>query len=74
MSSAIMTRSDDSTRTAPTSSKDPKQKITKQLLERIKEATGADEEVITHTLEQCNNDPNEATARLIESETQAAAV
>lgn len=69
-----MTRSEDSTRAAQSGSKDPKQKITKQLLERIKEATGADEEVITHTLEQCNNDPNEATARLIESKPHAAAV
>lgn len=63
-----MTRSD----AAQSSSKDSKQKVTKQLLERIKEATGADEEVITHTLEQCNYDPNEATARLIESKALAA--
>ena len=63
-----MTRSDG----AQSSSKDTKQKMTKQLLERIKEATGADEEVITHTLEQCNYDPNEATARLIESKNMAA--
>ena len=63
-----MTRSDG----AQSSSRDTKQKMTKQLLERIKEATGADEEVITHTLEQCNYDPNEATARLIESKNMAA--
>ena len=62
-------RSGDNTRTATqqTSSKDPKQKIPKQLIERIKEATNATDEVIIHTLEECNYDPNEATTRLIES-------
>ena len=49
------------------SSKDAKQKVPKQLIERIKEATGATDEVIVHTLEECNGDPNEATTRLIES-------
>ena len=63
-----MTRSDG----VQSTSKDSKQKVTKQLLERIKEATGADDEVITHTLEQCNYDPNEATARLIESKSEQA--
>ena len=62
-------RSGDNTRAAAqqTSSKDPKQKIPKQLIERIKEATNATDEVIIHTLEECNYDPNEATTRLIES-------
>ena len=50
-----------------TGSKEPKQKIPKQLIERIKEATNATDEVIIHTLEECNFDPNEATTRLIES-------
>ncbi len=62
-------RSGDSARAATqqTSSKDPKQKVPKQLIERIKEATNATDEVIMHTLEECNYDPNEATTRLIES-------
>ena len=50
------------------SGKDPKTKVPKQLIERIKEATNATDEVIIHTLEECNYDPNEATTRLIESE------
>ena len=63
------TRSGDNARTAAqqSSSKDAKQKVPKQLIERIKEATGATDEVIVHTLEECNGDPNEATTRLIES-------
>ena len=48
--------------------KDSKPKVPKQLIERIKEATNATDEVIIHTLEECNYDPNEATTRLIESE------
>lgn len=55
---------------APTqqgSGKDPKPKVPKQLIERIKEATNATDEVIIHTLEECNYDPNEATTRLIDS-------
>lgn len=50
------------------SGKDSKPKVPKQLIERIKEATNATDEVIIHTLEECNYDPNEATTRLIESE------
>ena len=50
------------------SGKEPKPKVPKQLIERIKEATNATDEVIIHTLEECNFDPNEATTRLIESE------
>lgn len=61
-------RSGDNARAAQQTSKDPKQKIPKQLIERIKEATNATDEVIIHTLEECNYDPNEATTRLIESE------
>lgn len=48
--------------------KDSKPKVPKQLIERIKEATNATDEVIIHTLEECNYDPNEATTRLIESQ------
>ena len=67
--SAKTPRSGDNARTAAqqSSSKDAKQKVPKQLIERIKEATGATDEVIVHTLEECNGDPNEATTRLIES-------
>ena len=67
------TRSGESAR-APAqqnSGKDPKPKVPKQLIERIKEATNATDEVIIHTLEECNYDPNEATTRLIESESRS---
>lgn len=62
------TRSGDSVRAPAQQNKDPKPKVPKQLIERIKEATNATDEVIIHTLEECNYDPNEATTRLIESE------
>lgn len=62
-------RSGESARAPAQQNKDPKPKVPKQLIERIKEATNATDEVIIHTLEECNYDPNEATTRLIESET-----
>jgi NACalpha-BTF3-like transcription factor len=39
----------------------------KRILETIREATGASDEDIQMVLKECNNDVNEATARLIDS-------
>ena len=40
----------------------------RRVLEAIREATGAADEDIRQTLAECNNDVNEATSRLIDSE------
>ena len=40
---------------------------TKKIIDTIREATGASDEDIKSVLEECNNDVNEATARLIDS-------
>lgn len=39
----------------------------KKIIETIREATGASDEDIKMVLAECNNDVNEATARLIDS-------
>lgn len=39
----------------------------KKIIETIREATGATDEDIKMVLAECNNDVNEATARLIDS-------
>jgi hypothetical protein len=39
----------------------------KKIIDTIREATGASDEDIKSVLEECNNDVNEATARLIDS-------
>lgn len=39
----------------------------KKIVETIREATGASDEDIKAVLAECNNDVNEATARLIDS-------
>lgn len=48
-------------------SKAGRDKAARALIERIRDASGASEDVITHVLEECNYDANEAVARLIES-------
>ncbi len=49
-------------------SKAGRDKAARALIERIRDASGASEDVITHVLEECNYDANEAVARLIECE------
>ena len=53
---------------APNMSKAGRDKAARALIERIRDASGASEDVITHVLEECNYDANEAVARLIECE------
>lgn len=40
----------------------------KSVIEIVREATGASEEDVTHTLEECNYDVNQATNMLIDGE------
>ena len=40
----------------------------KSVVNLVKEATGASEEEITHTLQECNFDVNAATNKLIDGE------
>ena len=42
--------------------------IDRRVIESMKEATGATEEDIHYQLQECNGDVDEATSRLIDSE------
>ena len=53
---------------APNMSKAGRDKAARAVIERIRDASGASEDVITHVLEECNYDANEAVARLIDCE------
>jgi len=55
-------------RTADSSKRNAPAKKIQDTITTIKEATGATDEEIKHMLKECNNDANEATARLIDSE------